>query len=145
MCNTHFFASFLTSFLFLFSFLSASASMQGTVRLLASSQCCWSPSTHTCILGRGMYFNLKCTSTINYGQPHGVKIKILLIMVSSVNLHQYQQIIHAILNIIQWNYWVWLPIIISCWSPHKIKSYTLNYSIILILRHTWGHVFIVLT
>lgn len=50
--------SFFTSFLFLFSFFRASTSMYGTLLALASSQCCWSPRTHTCILGRGICFNL---------------------------------------------------------------------------------------
>ena len=50
--------SFFTSFLFLFSFFRASTSMYGTLLALASSQCCWSPRTHTCILGLGICFNL---------------------------------------------------------------------------------------
>lgn len=56
---SYFLANFLTNFLFLFNFFKASASMNGTSLAFASSQCCWSPKIHTCILGRGMYFNLK--------------------------------------------------------------------------------------
>merc|ERR1711973_364546 len=55
---SYFLASFLTSFLFLLSFLRSSALMQGMFLLLASSMCCWSPRTHTVNLGRGTCFNL---------------------------------------------------------------------------------------
>lgn len=55
---SYFLASFFTNFLFLLSFFRASASMYGTSLALASSQCCWSPRMQTCILGRGMNFNL---------------------------------------------------------------------------------------
>ena len=50
--------SFLTSFLFLLSFFSASMSMWGISTALASSQCCWSPKTHTENLGRGVDLSL---------------------------------------------------------------------------------------
>merc|ERR1712226_1082175 len=49
----YFLASFLTSFLSLFSFLSMSASMQGRTLALAWSQGTWSPRIHTFILGFG--------------------------------------------------------------------------------------------
>jgi len=45
--------SFFTSFLFLFSFFSSSTDMVSTPIDLASSQCLWSPSTHTYPLARG--------------------------------------------------------------------------------------------
>ena len=51
--------SFLTNFLFLLSFLSASMSMWGISTALASSQCCWSPRTHTENLGRGVDLSLR--------------------------------------------------------------------------------------
>jgi len=46
------------SFLFLFSFFNASASMHGTLLADASSQCCWSPKIHTDICGLGIWRNL---------------------------------------------------------------------------------------
>ena len=46
--------NFLTSFLSLLSFLSASTSMQGMPLALASSQWEASPNTHTLSFGRGM-------------------------------------------------------------------------------------------
>merc|ERR1712158_61274 len=55
---SYFLASFLTSFLFLLSFLRSSALMQGRPLDLASSQCCWSPRMHTVNLGRGTCFSL---------------------------------------------------------------------------------------
>ena len=55
---SYFLASFLTSFLFLLSFFSASMSMWGISTALASSQCCWSPKTHTENLGRGVDLSL---------------------------------------------------------------------------------------
>uniref|UniRef100_A0A6B0U2D0 Putative secreted protein n=1 Tax=Ixodes ricinus TaxID=34613 RepID=A0A6B0U2D0_IXORI len=58
MKASYFLASFLTSFLFLLSFLRASVSMHGRLLALASSQCCWSPKTHTWNFGRGMCFSL---------------------------------------------------------------------------------------
>lgn len=51
--------SFLTSFLFLLSFFRASMSMWGMSTALASSQCCWSPRTHTENLGRGVDLSLR--------------------------------------------------------------------------------------
>ena len=39
--------SFLTSFLFLFSFFKSSTVIASMPRALASSQCLWSPNTHT--------------------------------------------------------------------------------------------------
>jgi len=39
--------SFLTSFLFLFSFFKSSTVIASMPRALASSQCLWSPRTHT--------------------------------------------------------------------------------------------------
>uniref|UniRef100_A0A6B0URS7 Putative secreted protein n=1 Tax=Ixodes ricinus TaxID=34613 RepID=A0A6B0URS7_IXORI len=59
MKASYFLASFLTSFLFLLSFLRASVSMHGRLLALASSQCCWSPKTHTWNFGRGMCFSLQ--------------------------------------------------------------------------------------
>lgn len=50
--------SFLTSFLFLLSFLSASTSIQGILWASASSQCSWSPRMHTFMEGRGMWRSL---------------------------------------------------------------------------------------
>uniref|UniRef100_A0A7C9D7E9 Uncharacterized protein n=1 Tax=Opuntia streptacantha TaxID=393608 RepID=A0A7C9D7E9_OPUST len=50
----YFLASFLTSFLFLFSFFNASTSIHSKPILSASSTCWASPSMHTFILGLGM-------------------------------------------------------------------------------------------
>lgn len=57
--------SFLTSFLFLLSFFRASMSMCGSSAALASSQCCWSPRTHTENLGLGRVFSLHVHKTIS--------------------------------------------------------------------------------
>ena len=51
--------SFLINFLFLLSFFNASTSINGMSRAFASSQCCWSPRTHTFSLGFGMWRNLQ--------------------------------------------------------------------------------------
>lgn len=56
--DVNFLPSFLTSFLFLLSFLRASMSMCGSSAALASSQCCWSPRTQTENLGLGRVFSL---------------------------------------------------------------------------------------
>merc|ERR1712121_452124 len=55
---SYFLANFLTSFLFLLSFLRSSALIEGMPLALASSQCCWSPNTHTLNLGLGTCFSL---------------------------------------------------------------------------------------
>lgn len=54
--------SFLTSFLFLFSFFKSSTLKASMPRALASSQCLWSPNTHTCsnIATRGCNPYLNC-------------------------------------------------------------------------------------
>merc|ERR1712029_398014 len=58
MKASYFLANFLTSFLSLLSFFKSSALMEGMPLDLASSQCCWSPSTHTLNLGLGTCFSL---------------------------------------------------------------------------------------
>merc|ERR1711931_45471 len=57
MKASYFLASFLTSFLSLFSFLRSSADMQGMPFSLASSMCIWSPRMQIFMLGLGMCFN----------------------------------------------------------------------------------------
>uniref|UniRef100_A0A6B0UUE9 Putative secreted protein n=1 Tax=Ixodes ricinus TaxID=34613 RepID=A0A6B0UUE9_IXORI len=78
MKASYFLASFLTSFLFLLSFLRASVSMHGRLLALASSQCCWSPKTHTWNFGRGMCFSGSCREP---RRPLQTPTKLLLVMV----------------------------------------------------------------
>lgn len=67
--HVSFVPSFLTSFLFLLSFLRASMSMCGRSAALASSQCCWSPRTHTENLGLGRVFSL-CINKVVRSATH---------------------------------------------------------------------------
>lgn len=66
----NFIPSFLTSFLFLLSFLRASMSMCGSSAALASSQCCWSPRTHTENFGLGRVFSLRINKTVKHHHHH---------------------------------------------------------------------------
>lgn len=72
----HFIPSFLTSFLFLFSFFRASMSMCGKSAALASSQCCWSPRTHTENFGLGRVFSLGVWSKCSYYKESQVYTKL---------------------------------------------------------------------
>jgi hypothetical protein len=61
--------------------------MYGTLLALASSQCCWSPRTHTCILGRGICFNLITKPVYQYSLLLPCKISGRIISETNISRH----------------------------------------------------------